>query len=99
MRALAKEVLLLAGFPRDTILEDDGLFGLAWLGSYLTSWLGVTSSGFISGSLLGRTLLVVAFLEFLPAIFILQKFMGEEVRDRILASFNVFNFKNKKYLI
>jgi hypothetical protein len=93
-------VLLWAGFPRDTILEDDGLFGefagLIWLGSYLTSWLGVTSSSLISGSLLGGTLLeVAAFLEFLPAIVVLQKFTGEEVRDRILASFNIFNFKIK----
>ncbi len=48
----------------------------------------MTSSGLISGSLLGGILLddVVAFLEFLPTIFVLQKFTGEEVRDRILAN-------------
>jgi hypothetical protein len=36
-----------------------------------------------------------AVLDFLSAIFILQKFTNEEVRDRILASFNIFNFKIK----
>jgi hypothetical protein len=58
---------------------------------------GVTNSGFISGSLLGGILLEVevAFLAFLPAIFILQKFTGKEVRDGVLASFNIFNFKIK----
>jgi hypothetical protein len=79
------------GFPRDTILEDDGLFWeeACW-GLYLTSWLGVIGSGFISGSLLGGILLEVAFLAFLPAIFILQKFTGKEVRDGVLASFNIY---------
>ena len=75
-----------------------GLFwGEACWGLYLTSWLGVTSSGFISGSLLGGILLEVevAFLAFLPAIFILQKFTGKEVRDGVLASFNIFNVKIK----
>ena len=54
-------------------------------------------SGFISGSLLGGILLEVevAFLAFLPAIFILQKFTGKEVRDGVLASFNIFDFKIK----
>ena len=97
-RALAKEELLWTGFPKDTILEDDGLFWeeACW-GLYLTSWLGVTNSGFISGSLLGGILLdvEVAFLAFLPAIFILQKFTGKEVRDGVLASFNIFNLKIK----
>jgi hypothetical protein len=60
----------------------------------------VTSSGLISGSLFGGTLLeeVATFLKFLPAIFVLQKFTSEEVRDRILASCNIFNFKIKKIL-
>ena len=77
-------------------MEDDGLFWeeACW-GLYLTSWLGVIGSGFISGSLLDGILLEVAFLAFLPAIFTLQKFTGKEVRDGVLASFNIFNFKIK----
>ena len=98
MRALVKEELLWTGFPKDTILEDDKLFWeeACW-GSYLTSWLGVISSGFISGSLLDGILLEVevVFLAFLPAIFTLQKFTGKEVRDGVLASFNIFDFKIK----
>jgi hypothetical protein len=97
-KGFSKGELLWTGFPKDTILEDDGLFWeeTCW-GLYLTSWLGVTNSGFISGSLLGGILLEVevAFLAFLPAIFILQKFTGKEVRDGVLASFNIFNLKIK----
>jgi hypothetical protein len=56
----------------------------------------VINSSLTSGSLLGGILLEEeAFLEFLPVIFVLQKFTGEEVRDRILASFNILNFKIK----
>jgi hypothetical protein len=56
----------------------------------------VTSSGLTSESLLGGILLEeVAFLEFLLAIFVLQKFTGEEIKNRILVFFNILNFKIK----
>jgi hypothetical protein len=52
------------------------------------STVGENKQILISWSLLGGILLddVAAFLEFLPAIFVLQKFTGEEVRDRILTN-------------
>jgi hypothetical protein len=56
----------------------------------VTSWLGVTSPGQKGGSFLTKVrgfltelgfLLEDGFCDFLSAIFVLQKFMGEEVRD------------------
>ena len=56
----------------------------------MTSWLGITSPGEKSGSFLTEVvdfltqvefLLVDGFCDFLSAIFVMQKFMDEEVRD------------------
>ena len=66
----------------------------------MTSWLGVTSPRQKGGSFLIEArgflvglgfLLEDGFCDFLFAIFVVQKFTGEEVRDGVLASFNIFD--------